>query len=86
MLSGCCYSRQALPKKEQCYILASIRIGVLKKYSHLNSADVDPVTVQVPRLDPVPLRRCDQCWLCWEAAAPAVPQSLPGLLNPVTHP
>lgn len=86
MLSGCCYSRHALPKKEQCYILTSIRIGVLKKYSHLNSADVDPVTIQVPRLDPVPLRRCDQHWLCWEAAAPAVPQSLPGLLNPVTHP
>ena len=84
VLPGCCYSRQALPRKEKCYLLASNRIRVLKKYSHLSSADVDPVTIQVPRLDPVPSLRCDQCWLCWETAAAAVPQSLPGLLNPLT--
>ena len=34
---------------------------------------LDPATVQVPRLDPVPSLRCDWCWLCWETAAAAVP-------------
>lgn len=36
MLSACCYSRQALPRKEQCHILASIRIS----HTHCNQAQL----------------------------------------------